>query len=258
MKTLKEAREKGFMKVTEVRDNCWPVAGARTIVLKGHILIHRRDLEQYRSATAWREWGRKVVNQEDRKRSHGSYRGSHYWVYPESATEPVNGKRIIPPKKIDLAEAVFCVNRAAKRFRDSATAHYRSGTHGFARACKEKKELLYRLKDKGLKILHDQKRISLVGRHGSNLLIYKGEKYCFHSYLFPANVDVETLNNIGEDDDILHVDAKRKTEKTRLKDAIYTLEIAEESQSQFDSVPRPVFLKRCYKTYDENDFDDEI
>lgn len=127
------------------------------------------------------------------------------------------------PKEIrpcDLLAAIFAVNRAAKRWRDTAQKHYQAGSHGLARTAREKKESLYELKDQGIAAAYTAGRINVVERH-AGLILYRGEGYCFHSRLEPMELD-----EIPEGDSApIEIEAKPKGAKEpRQIDAIAHLE----------------------------------
>ncbi len=147
---------------------------------------------------------------------HGSYP-----VFRRCDLVPIAHKQTTPGKTIDLLAAVFAVTRAAKRYRDAASKYYRSRKHGLAGYAADRKRDLYALKDRGIVAAFAEGRITPAGLHGS-LVAYRGEGYCYHSYLKPP--ELPELPLISEA--ILTVEAKpRKAKEPRLCDAIATLTV---------------------------------
>lgn len=151
-------------------------------------------------------------------RRYDSPYGYSYPVYRESDIVPVRQYNKVEPQLIDLLAAIFTVNRAAKRYRDAAISCYECDEYSLARANKRRKEYLYELKDRGIYQAYADKLVSLVGKHG-DFYVYRGNGYVFHSLLRPWKID----DNLPTDDGDIYVARRDKTEKYRLKDAVYTL-----------------------------------
>ena len=62
--------------------------------------------------------------------------------------------------------------------------------HGFAVDAGKRKEYLYRLKDAGIAYAYMENRIEPVAINGG-WVKYRGEGYCFHSSLLPADVRLD-------------------------------------------------------------------
>ena len=132
-------------------------------------------------------------------------------------------QRVVPPVQIDLLQALFTANKAAKRLRDAAECHYNGGRYGLATNAKHRKDALYALKDRGIVAAYQSSRIALVCVHG-RLAVYRGEGYCFHSLLVPAGFDISSVEAADEGAEHVWVDASPKGKgEARLKDAEYTL-----------------------------------
>ena len=104
---------------------------------------------------------------------------------PNHAHAPPRPKRF-PLAKIDLLASIFTVTRAAKRYRDLAHKLYLAGRYGLASHCRKRKDALYELKDRGIFQAVRVGRIAAVEACG-NLTLYRGEGYCYHSFLHPLH-----------------------------------------------------------------------
>lgn len=140
----------------------------------------------------------------------------------------------VPACAVDLLQAIFAANKAAKRYRDSAQSQYRHCQHGFAGHARREKEYLYFLKDKGIVEACRQGRLSFVGTH-KNLGLYRGEGYCFHSTLVP--VSYELLD--GPQEHFLAEAMPNGAGEGRLKDAVHTLEAIADDTTAFHRLATP-------------------
>jgi hypothetical protein len=137
---------------------------------------------------------------------------------------------------VDLLQAIFAVNRSAKRHRDAAQRCYSLKKHGFARRSREIKEELYGLKERGIAEAFGFGRITPVQQKGG-LIEYRGEGYCFHSTLLPNGVSLPQCT----DDTVLYVDAKpRGSGEVRLCDAKHTLLSLPPVGDQFTRLALPI------------------
>ncbi len=171
---------------------------------------------------------------------------------------------------IDTLAALWAINRRAKRCRDLASTHYKTGTHGFAAVSKAEKLELYRLKGQALHYLLLEKRLEVVGHHrfpeGNWAEVLKGSGYTFHR---PCPTQQgQAVNEIDE------IEAKpRGSKEPRLKDALYSIKAYLDGKPQvcvFESAHkapfRPRRLSRHWNDFDEDsdedveddDFDDEL
>ena len=140
-----------------------------------------------------------------------------------------------PAEEVDLLLAIFTVNKTAKRYRDAASRHYQRRQHGFAGDASSKKHSLYRLKDLGIMSAHQLGRLSFLATHG-NLAVYRGEGYCFHSYLLPA--DALPLENEASQSSPVFIEATPKGgTEARLKDAKLTLTGLPNSEAGYRRLP---------------------
>jgi hypothetical protein len=177
--------------------------------------------------------------------------GRHWvrYLWPAEMVEsarrahPKRQAKIVQPVTVDLLAAIFGVNRSAKRFRDAAQMNYQKGTHGFAGNCKERKEKLYKLKDRGIVAAYRAGRLKAEGAHGV-LTVYRGEGYCFHSLLRPLGIVLNALEFDANEAGCLYLEQKPKSAREpRLKDSVATLQgIPETELSDFKRLafpPRP-------------------
>jgi len=194
-----------------------------------------------------------------------------YWVrflWPAEIVEavrlahPARKVKIVEPKTVDLLAAIFGVNRSAKRYRDAAQMNYRSGAHGFAGNCKERKQALYILEDRGIVEACRLGRLKAEGTHGV-LTVYRGEGYCFHSLLRPLGPSLPALEFDANDAGCLFVEQKLKSAREpRLKDSIATLEALskEEQYGDFQRLsfpPRPSQRRARFRDYEDDYYQQE-
>ena len=172
------------------------------------------------------------------------YGGGHYCLYAidrvTAAEDSAEWRAAIehhiirserPPKEIDLLVACWTVSRSAKRYRDMAQTCYRRRKHGFAGEARRQKDHLYTLKDRGIVAAHLSGRIAPVSLVGDGLVEYRGEGFCFHSFLCPKGVNLPSSCN-GQP---LLVEAKPKeAREPRLRDAVHTLEALPEVPDSFE------------------------
>lgn len=218
IKTKKEAKEKGYHTVEEwLRKDRVVIQINDGVSVKGSVYYDIDATE--RLISKLHKPGYKVREDAEPIKEKRAYHGYYFDLYRESDFIPIQKRKEIEPQPIDILAAIFTVNRASKRYRDAAESHYGNKQHGLARHSKELKNYLYCLKDKGIKYAYTNGLISCDGKQGG-LYIYTGSGYIFHSPIYPRGIEVEAIT--AEDD--IWVDAKPKTEKYRLKDAIYTLE----------------------------------
>lgn len=150
----------------------------------------------------------------------------------------------------DLLSAMFAVNRAAKRWRDSARSRYHSRLYAWATNAKEHKEYLYSLKDRGIAAAYTQGRIAPVELHGG-LCLWRGEGYVFHSTLIPREVALA-----GDQTAPITVEAKPQgSREPKQRDAIATLAgLQRWTWEQFTTLEKPRFEEEEF----EEDFDENF
>lgn len=141
------------------------------------------------------------------------------------------------PEACDLLAAIFAVNRAAKRWRDTASSHYEGSRYAWATSAKERKNRLYALKDRGIAAAFAQGRIAPVDLHG-RLCLYRGEGYCFHSRLVPSELEIANT-----DESPILIEAKlQSSREPKQRDAIAHLEaLPRIDLSAFDVLASPGF-----------------
>jgi len=258
-KTKKAAKEAGYLTLSGAySSHLVPLRNAEPIMVKGEAFYDRGQCEEIMSRT---EAKRQRLGVPDEAKPvmtfHAQFRGQgsvSYDVYRISDCVPMRAVKEVPPVEIDLLQAVFTANKAAKRYRDSAQSNYRHGQHGFAGHAKETKETLYALKDKGIAAAYRQGRLSFVGTHG-NMGLYRGDGYCFHSTLIP-----ETCELVDNQQEAVFVEAAPKgTREGRLKDATHTLAALADDTAGFRRLSRPAIVReqedRAYRP--SEDYNDE-
>jgi hypothetical protein len=214
--TIRAAKEAGFRQRKE-----WEYGGEE-ITVKGRLLV--RDPEAALSRTEWSRQGFRVCRDAEPHAHRFAYfeRGGHrhYPVYREDQVIPKREVSRTEPVRIDVLAAVWVLNRRAKRCRDLAQAYYQRRAHGFARAAKNEKLELYRLKGQALHHLLAEGRLAVAGHHrfagGHWAEVLRGEGYTFHRPC-PAKSDAAAVE-LGE------IEAKpRGSKEPRLKDARHTV-----------------------------------
>ncbi len=214
-----------------------------------------KQLEKLAARGKWNEAGKAILGSAE-VFFVGKFKKSgvgllEYSIYRESDTRPKRVANYREPVTVDLLAAIFAVNRAAKRYRDAASAQYWASNHGFARRAKITKTHLYELKDRGISAALQTGRIAYEGTHGG-FALYRGEGYCYHSTLSPADavLPVEPLAAA------LRVEAKPRTAKEpRLKDAVATLEALPAPVGMVAMPPRERFQERGHYRHEADEGD---
>jgi hypothetical protein len=93
-----------------------------------------------------------------------------------------------------ILEAMFTLNRRAKRCRDLSQEFYQQGMHGICKSHKKEKERIYRLKGQALAHLLAEQKLAVVGVHqlgesGNYAEVLRGEEFTFHRTC-PAPIQV--------------------------------------------------------------------
>jgi hypothetical protein len=214
-KTLKAAYADGW---TDLREEQY--AGDR-LLLKGHMLVRHAKV-----AVSKTEWERRGYGVKDCEEPHAiisaHFKGSlKSWpVYREDQVAKNKTVTLIPPREIPLLQALWGINRYAKRCRDSASRYYETGCHGFAKSASKTKGSMYALKSQALHYLLADGVVQIVGFHqfpgGNWAEIIKGGGYTFHRPCPPQ----EAAGAVVADE----IEAKPKSVvEPRLKDAIHTI-----------------------------------
>ncbi|GEM05247.1 hypothetical protein HMI01_22350 [Halolactibacillus miurensis] len=82
-----------------------------------------------------------------------------------------------------LSEALYIINKSAKKSRDAKNLAYLLGDHQTTQSQKSRQQNLYKLKDRALKILADQRKLTYLGYHEMDddyLYLYRFGEYTFH------------------------------------------------------------------------------
>jgi len=244
LKTKKAARDAGLRTHVEWLKSehnhqgtyRWPMVPSRNAVpqiIKGEEFYTRDDCEELVSRTEARRRG--LVVPEGTAPVTQLYTRQHnvsqqYDVFRISDCVVKRPRTSRPARTVDLLEAVFAVNRAAKRYRDAARKHYYGRRHGFAGHARLRKESLYHLKDRGILAAVRENRLTYAGSHGG-LAVYRGEGYCFHSFLVPEGFATEPGS---EHQELIYVESRPRTHReVRLCDAAFTLAGLDSSESGF-------------------------
>ena len=87
----------------------------------------------------------------------------------------------------NLAEALYVVNKSAKRIRDSKRDDYSTGQHNRAKKSKLKEQELYHLKEKILSKMLEENRAEILGVHKQ--LVTNKSEYEWENYLLLITID---------------------------------------------------------------------
>ena len=148
-------------------------------------------------------------------------------VFDESCFRAPKFKKV-PPKLVPLLDAVWALNRRAKRMRDSAKIHYHGARFGLATYFRKEKDWCYNLKGQALHWLLQEGGVAIVSFHrfsGDNWAkVVEGGQFRFHFPCPESDVPREvracsTEHSLGE------IEAKaRSYREPRFVDALYTIE----------------------------------
>lgn len=89
----------------------------------------------------------------------------------------------VPLTDETLSEALYIINKSAKKSRDAKNLAYFLGDHQTTQSQKSRQRNLYKLKDRTLKILADQRKLIYIGYHEMDvdyLYLYRFGEYTFH------------------------------------------------------------------------------
>tara|TARA_R110002096_G_scaffold368087_1_gene561362 strand:+ start:1286 stop:2023 length:738 start_codon:yes stop_codon:yes gene_type:complete len=235
IKTKKRAKELGLRPAEKwVCKYLFPKMEATPVNVKGEEFYAEDQCEPVMSITAAEKKGMCLTEGAQSVGRRPSQYG-YYWVYPASSFVPKKTQVKIPPRLIDLLQAVFTVNKSTKRYRQTAQLHYRGRRYGLAQHARRTKIELYDLKDKGIAAAIRESRLHYCGTQGG-FALYRGEGYCFHSRLIPSSTPQSTINTTAP---VFVASSAKGNGEARLKDAIYTLEQLHEDFNQFDFLPLP-------------------
>jgi hypothetical protein len=257
IKTKKAAREAG-LRTREEWLRGWPPTAVRLdatpVIVKGAEYFRDADCEELVSKA---EAGRRGLLIADdavpAKMIYSDKFKKHYDVYRISDCIAKRKIAAVAPSAIDLLRAIFTVNKAAKRYRDAAQGQYQRSVHGFAQNSRQRKELLYRVKDRGISAAYCQGRLQFVGTHGG-LALYRGEGYCFHSCLVPKNA--EALQDQPQERVFIEA-APKEAKEARLKDAMFTLQDVSGKECEFTRLEQPRHPKEPKLEHESDDDDDD-
>nr|WP_194950002.1 YkyB family protein [Anoxybacillus flavithermus] len=115
----------------------------------------------------------------------------------------------------NIAEALYIINKSAKKSRDTKQKKYYEGKYSVVNRSKTRQMKLYALKDEVISKLRSENKMEVLGYHVQGyenyLLLLKLADYTFHT---PVNkLDTKGLEFLGEIDLI----PAEKTKKTTLK-----------------------------------------
>ncbi|MGD0517317.1 MAG: hypothetical protein ABSA26_07250 [Thermoguttaceae bacterium] len=260
-KTKQAAREADYLTVHAALSWCLvPRLDAKPTIVKGEEFFRLDQCEEIISYTEAKHRRLRIpLDAKPITTLHARICGKSvfYAVYRVSDCVPMRAFKDIPATEIDLLLATFTVNKAAKRYRDSAQSNYYYGQHGFARYAKHTKENLYMLKNKGIAEAYRQGRLSFIGTHG-NMGLYRGEEYCFHSTLIPVSYELVD----GQQDSVFVEAVPKETKEGRLKDAVHTLQALVDDMMGFHKLPPPIRVRVREEEVgvywpSENDYDED-
>jgi hypothetical protein len=226
------------------------------LLLKGHVLVRNAKV-----ALSKTEWGRRGYRVGSGEQPHAilaaHFNGSlKSWpVYREDQVCKKRGVANIPPKEIPVLQAMWGINRYAKRCRDAAIKYYQAECHSFAAVASNKKSAMYGLKSQALHYLLADSIVHVAGFHqfpgGNWAEIIKGGGYTFHR---PCPTQV-SVGGVQMDE----IDAKPKAVgEPRLKDAIYTLQMFLAGKPKVEVYQWPAKVKARKSTWRscEDEFDE--
>ena len=242
-KTKNAALELGFRGESELECNLLaPKNGASPIIIESERFYHPSDVEELVSKTEAKNRRLSVPKTAKSVRTMRGHWGE-FKVYRLSDCVPIGKRKTVPPTALDLLQAIYTVNKSAKRYRNAAQACYRKKKHGFATKSREQKDDLYTLKDRGIVAACRQNRLSFVGVNG-NLGLYRGEGYCFHSTLVP-----EACEMPERQEPVFIEPAPKGGKESLLKDAVHTLQSLGDDTSGFRTLPAPTIVSERKPTH---------
>lgn len=108
----------------------------------------------------------------------------------------------------NIAEALYIINKSAKISRDTKVNAYEYGDYRICKCAKTRQNNLYNLKDKTLKKLNKQNKLTLIGIHKqiingqtNYLKLYQFKDYTFHIPIMKEQIpkDAKILEDILEE-----------------------------------------------------------
>jgi len=105
-------------------------------------------------------------------KGHGKGWGDFKFFTLENAVEKRKVQRVektYEPTSENLCQALYVINKSAKKSRDTAQNLYYDGRHGNTKTAKKRKNKIYALKDKVLKKMMDEGVVELVGYNTQTL-----------------------------------------------------------------------------------------
>lgn len=174
------------------------------------------------------EWERegKTVKKGEKPLATRSQYGKQIYLFADWQIRPKRTYKTQSPQLVDLLTAIFTVNRAAKRFRDSASKLWRQDLHALCQIAKQKKIELYKLKNRGIIKALSLGLLSPCAITADLMLELRGGDFCFHFdwVNFPDVLSRDLIDVLPKIKSIaVESKPKGKTE-AKLKDAIFTLE----------------------------------
>ena len=141
--------------------------------------------------------------------SDGYWREYEFFTLDNTIEKRRRTTRELPCTPINLCEALYLLNKSAKKSRDTAQSSYHHSKHGLAKSAKTRKTNLYTLKDAAVKKMVDDGILELKGYHEqthsigsgteiSYLLLYQYEDFEFHIPHSARPKDLELLGNITQ------------------------------------------------------------
>ena len=172
----------------------------KTTLLKVH---HRKITEKTKvrgTVSLYTPHGRKTFN-----------------LYAIEDATPIKKRHVevkhVPLTDETLSEALYIINKSAKKSRDAKNLVYLLGDHQTTQSQKSRQKNLYKLKDKTLEILAAQGKLIYLGYHEMDedyLYLYRFGEYTFH-------IPKQTEGSLPLLNDLSEPISSEQTRKTTLK-----------------------------------------
>lgn len=213
-----------------------PKHEAEPTIIKGAAFYAVDQCDELISKTEAKRRGRKVPDTvQPIKYQHTHAHGKSRWYPLYRLSNCILGRRSIPPREVDLLEAIFRVNHSLKRYEAAESKHSENGEDLAAEAAETKAGKLQKLKRIGIIAAYRAGRLRCLGWH-RKVAVYGGEGYLFHALIVPEllarAVPLESTS-------YMFVPAvPREAPRVRLKDAVHTLEGLQVTVEGFTRVDR--------------------
>lgn len=124
--------------------------------------------------------------------------------------------------KAETLQSLYIINKHAKKYAEKGTENYRKGKKTTAKANSNKKEALYRLKEKVLTRLEDKaERIELHEIDGEDFYCFYFDQFSFHTP--KENIEVNSQVENERELEEFQKDSEKEIQRT-LKDSLKHLQ----------------------------------